>query len=83
MFYVAEWYKETVADMVAARERYNALVAEHGAETGGAQTGAGARDLKKEERKLGKLLAKGEQMKSFVLRLVNKKHLKKRTQLLS
>ncbi|CAD5212245.1 unnamed protein product [Bursaphelenchus okinawaensis] len=70
-FYVTEWFKEVITDMEAAKERHRVNI-----ENGGV-------DPKKEERKMNKLLDKGEQMKAFILRLVDKKYLKKRTQLLT
>ncbi|CAD5216331.1 unnamed protein product [Bursaphelenchus xylophilus] len=70
-FYVTEWFKEVLTDMEAAKERHRLNI----------ENGVG--DPKKEERKMNKLLEKGEQMKAFILRLIDKKYLKKRTQTIS
>uniref|UniRef100_A0A914CW65 Nipped-B protein n=1 Tax=Acrobeloides nanus TaxID=290746 RepID=A0A914CW65_9BILA len=70
MFYVGEWYKETVEDMEMAKERHRQFTQEDHPE----------KEVRKHERKLQKLMEKGENMKSFVLSLADKKHLKKRHQ---
>lgn len=71
LFYVAEWYRETLTDMETAKERHRQFV-----ETGEATDS----DIRKEERRLQKLLDRGEKMKASILRLVDKKYLRRRAQ---
>ncbi|KAI6232935.1 Nipped-B protein [Aphelenchoides fujianensis] len=70
-FYVAEWYRETLTDMEIGKERHRQLV------EGGQASDS---EVRKDERRLQKLLDRGEKMKAAILRLVDKKYLKRRTQ---
>lgn len=69
LFYVAEWYRETITDIETAKERHRQNI------EGGQYTEA---EIRKDERRLQKLLEKGERMKVSVLRLVDKKYLRRR-----
>lgn len=70
-FYIAEWYREIVADMEANKERFRQFV------EAGEATEA---EIKKEDRRTHKLLERGEKMKHAVLCLVDKKYLRRRAQ---
>lgn len=81
MFYVGDWYKETVEDMemvllkratqiFQAKERHRIFLKEAPSE----------KEVRKQEKKLNRIMEKGEDMKNFVLSLADKKYLKKRHQ---
>lgn len=70
MFYGSEWYKEVVEDMETAKERHRVFMKDDPSD----------KEIRKQERKLHKIMEKGENMKNFILSLVDKKYLKKRAQ---
>lgn len=70
-FYVAEWYRETLTESETAKQQHRQFAER---ET------ANETDVRKDERRLQKVLERGEKMKASILRLVDKKYLKRRTQ---
>lgn len=69
LFYVAEWYRETLTDMETAKEQHRQVV------EGGEATES---EIRKDERRMQKILDRGEKMKASILRLVDKKYLRRR-----
>uniref|UniRef100_A0A1I7Z9A1 Nipped-B protein n=1 Tax=Steinernema glaseri TaxID=37863 RepID=A0A1I7Z9A1_9BILA len=69
-YYAGEWYNETTEDLESARQRNRTAAKELHND----------RDLKKLDKKLSKLTEKGNAMKNFLIKLVDRKHLKKRAQ---
>ncbi|KAK0394945.1 hypothetical protein QR680_001025 [Steinernema hermaphroditum] len=67
-YYAGEWYNETTEDLDSARKRNRIAAKDLHNE----------RDLKKLDKKLSKLTEKGNAMKNFLIKLVDRKHLKKR-----
>ena len=56
--------------METARERHRLAM----------QDGASERETREQDKKLQKILEKGESMKEFLLNLIDKKHMRKRRQ---
>ncbi|TMS34199.1 hypothetical protein L596_001836 [Steinernema carpocapsae] len=68
-YYAGEWYNETTEDLESVKQRNRAAAKD---------LNVGDRDLKKLDKKLNKLVEKGNAMKNFLIKLVDRKHLRKR-----
>lgn len=69
-FYAVEWYRMTVLDVNAMKQKYEEDLKQPLTQ----------REISKIEKKLDRIKEKGTTMKEFIRNLMDKKHLKKRTQ---
>uniref|UniRef100_A0A915D8C6 Nipped-B protein n=1 Tax=Ditylenchus dipsaci TaxID=166011 RepID=A0A915D8C6_9BILA len=69
-FYAAEWYRMTVLDVNAMKQKYQEDLKQQMTQ----------KEAAKIEKKLERIMEKGANMKEFIRNLMDKKHLKKRTQ---
>ena len=70
MFYACEWYKETSEDLDMAKQKFKQEKKEEMSD----------KDRKKLEKRLERMTEKGAAMKEFLVKLVDKKHMRKRSQ---
>jgi hypothetical protein len=69
-FYIVEWYRETVLDVEVMKERYKEATKKH----------LSQKDIDKYDKKLERIKEKGNNMKEFILGLIDRRYLKKRMQ---
>lgn len=73
IFYACEWYKETAEDLDMARQKFKSEMKAEMTD----------KEKRKIEKKLERMMEKGAAMKDFLIKLVDKKHMRKRSQAIS
>ena len=73
IFYAGEWYKETAEDLDMARQKFKADKKEEMSD----------KDRRKLEKKQERMMEKGAVMKEFLIKLVDKKQMRRRADAIS